>query len=115
MNANFIAWSYDIQGHAKKCVEKCCDLANNRAVQMYKVSTLSIDDHRLRTVEMTSVGQLSKVCSHTVLQCLYLARIGRWDTLWSVNKLARAGTKVDQGVRQTLGNVDLVQSSYERL
>ena len=40
-----------------------------------------------------SVGELSKVCSHIVLKCLYLARIGRPDILWSVNKLARTMTK----------------------
>ena len=39
------------------------------------------------------MGELSKVCSQIVLQCLYLARIGRPDILWSVNKLARAITK----------------------
>ena len=33
------------------------------------------------------------VCSQIVLQCLYFARIGRPDILWSVNKLARAVTK----------------------
>ena len=40
-----------------------------------------------------SVGELSKVCSQIVLKCLYLARIGRPDILWSVNKLARSITK----------------------
>ena len=39
------------------------------------------------------LGELSKVCSQIVLKCLYLARIGRLDSLWSVNKLARAVTK----------------------
>ena len=42
---------------------------------------------------MVSVAELSKVCSQIVLTCLFLARIGRPDTLWSVNKLARAITK----------------------
>ena len=42
---------------------------------------------------MKSVGELPKVCSQIVLKCLYLARIGRPDILWSVNKLARAITK----------------------
>ena len=42
---------------------------------------------------MTSVGELSKVSSQIVLKCLYLARIGRLDVLWSVNKLARSSTK----------------------
>ena len=36
---------------------------------------------------------MSTVCSQNVLKCLYLARIGRLDILWSVNKLARAVTK----------------------
>ena len=40
-----------------------------------------------------SVGELSNTCSQIVLKCLYLARIGRPDILWSVNKLARSITK----------------------
>ena len=36
---------------------------------------------------------MTKVCSQIVLICLYLARIGRPDILWLVNKLARAVTK----------------------
>ena len=38
-------------------------------------------------------GELSNTCSQIVLKCLYLARIGRPDILWSVNKLARSMTK----------------------
>ena len=38
-------------------------------------------------------GRIVKVCSQIVLQCLYLASIGRPDILWSVNKLARSITK----------------------
>ena len=45
---------------------------------------------------MKSVGELSQVCSEIVLKCLYLARIGRPDILWSVNKLARSITKWTQ-------------------
>ena len=43
---------------------------------------------------LESVGELSEVCSHTVLKCSYLARIGRPDILWSVNKLAQNGPKL---------------------
>ena len=39
------------------------------------------------------MGELSKVCSQIVLKCLYLARIGRHDILWSVNKFAQSITK----------------------
>ena len=37
--------------------------------------------------------ELSEFCSHIVSRCLYLARSGRPDILWSVNKLARSVTK----------------------
>ena len=42
---------------------------------------------------MGSIGELPKVCSHIVLKCMFLARTGRPDILWTVNKLARAITK----------------------
>ena len=28
LGANISSWSYDMQGHAKKCVERYCELAN---------------------------------------------------------------------------------------
>ena len=65
------------QGHAKKCVERYCELANKTTQQHYKVSTPCIDDHHFKEEELKSVGELSKVCSQIVLKCLYLARIGR--------------------------------------
>ena len=80
-------------GHAKKCVERYCELANKTTQQLCKVSTPCIDDHHFKEEEMKSVGELSHVCSQMVLKCLYLARIGRPDILWSVNKLARSITK----------------------
>ena len=84
--------SHDMEGHAKKCVERYCELANRTTQQLYKVSTPCIDDH-FKEEELKSVGELSKVCSQIVLKCLYLARNGRLDILWSVNKLARSITK----------------------
>ena len=61
--------------------------------QLYKVSTPCIDDHHFKEEEMKSVGELSQVCSHIVLKCSHLTRIGKSDILWSVNKLARSITK----------------------
>ena len=92
-NLRISSWSYDMAGHAKKCVERYCELANKTTQQLYKVSTPCIDDHHFKEEEMKSVGELSQVCSQIVLKCLYLARIGRPDILWSVNKLARSITK----------------------
>ena len=86
------SWSYDMEGHAKNCVERYCELANKTTHHLFKVSTPCIDDHHFKE-EMNSVGKLSQVCSQTVLKCLYLGRTGRPDILWSVNKLARAITR----------------------
>ena len=87
-NLSISSWSYDMKGHAKKGVERYCELANKTTHQLYKVSTACIDDHHFKEEEVKSVGEFSRVCSQIVLKCLYLARIGRPDILWSVNKLA---------------------------
>ena len=80
-------------GHAKKCVQRYCELANKTIQQLYTVSAPCIDDHHFKEEEMKFVGELSHVCSQFVLKCLYLAQIGRPDILLSVNKLARSITK----------------------
>ena len=91
--AETVAWSYDMEGRAQKCVEKHCELANKKTEQLYKVSSPCLDDHHFKKEELESVGELSQICSQIVLTCLYLARIGRPHILWSVNKLARSVTK----------------------
>ena len=93
------------QARAKKCVERYCELANRRTQQLYKVSTSCIDDHHFKEEETKSVGELSKVCSQIVLICSYLARIGRPDILWSVNKLARSITKWTKACDQRLSRL----------
>ena len=92
-NLRFSSWSYDMTGHAKKCVERYCELANKTTEQLHKISTPNVDDHHLKEEEIKSVGELSQICSQIDLKCLYLERIGRPDFLWSVNKLARSVTK----------------------
>ena len=82
-----------MESHAKKCVERYCELANKTTQQLCKVSTPCIADNHFKRKELKSVGELSKICSQIVLKCLCLARIGRPDILWSVNKLARSITK----------------------
>ena len=77
-----------MEGHAKKCVERHCELANKTTQQLYKISTPCLYDHHFKEEELKSVGELSKVCTQTAPKCLYLARIGPPDILWSVNKLA---------------------------
>ena len=92
-NLRISSWSYDMEGHAKQCVERYCELPNKTTRQLYKVSTPCIDDHHLTEEELKTVGDMSKVCSQIVLKCLHLARIGRPNILWSLNKFARSNTK----------------------
>ena len=44
-NLCIFSWSHDMEGHAKKCVERYCELANRTTQQLNKVSTPCIDDH----------------------------------------------------------------------
>ena len=84
-NPNISTWPCDMEGHAKKCVERYCELANETTEQLYKISTPWIDYHQFKEEEeLRSVGELPEVCSQIVMKCLYVARIGRLDILWSV-------------------------------
>ena len=66
------AWSYDMEGPARKCVERYCDLANNRTEQLYKVSSPCLDDHQIKEEDLENKRELSEVCSLIVFKCLYL-------------------------------------------
>ena len=74
------SWSYDMVGHAKKCVERYCELANKTTQQLYKVSTPCIDDHHFKEEETRSVGELSHVLALKLFSnaCIW-HRIGRPD------------------------------------
>ena len=50
-NLRISSWSYVMAGHAKKCVERYCELANKTTQQLYKVSTPCIDDHHFKEEE----------------------------------------------------------------
>ena len=77
-NLRISSWSYDMAGHAKKCVERYCEVVNKTTQQLYKVSTPCIDDHHFKEEELKSVGELSHVCSQIVLKMLILGK--NWTT-----------------------------------
>ena len=106
-----VAWSYDMEGHARKCVERYCELAHKKSgevKQSFKWMTINS-----KKEEVESAGELSQVCSHIVLKCLYLTRIGRPDILWSVNKLARAVTTWTQACGGGLARLVSYISSHK--
>ena len=60
-NLRISSWSYDMESHAKKCVERYCELTNKTTQQLYNESTPCIDDHHFKEEEeLKSVGELSK-------------------------------------------------------
>ena len=88
--------SYDMGGHAKKCAARYCELANKTTQHLHTVATQCLDDHQFREEENGSVGELSTVCSHIVLKCLHLARIGRPDVLWVCEQACSCCHKMDK-------------------
>ena len=107
------SWSCDLKGYAKKRVERCCEFAKNSTHQFFKFVTPCIDDHQLNE-ENESVGELSAGCSQIVLKCLYLARIGRPDFLWSVNTLARSITKWTKACDKRLNRlISYIHHTYD--
>ena len=106
-----------MEGHAKKCMERCSELANKTTQQLCKVSTHCLGD-QFKEEELKSVEELPDVCSQIVLICLSLARIGRPDILWSVNKLARAITKwtsaCDKRLARLISYIHFATSGYKQ-
>ena len=100
-------WSYDIEGHAKKCVRNIFG-SWRTTLQFHKVSTSRIDDHHFKEKELKYLGELSKVCSQIILKCLYLAHVRRPDILWSVKKTCTIHHKMDQSLWQTPESIDLI-------
>ena len=98
-NEHIIAWGCDIQGHAHKCVELCCELAHKTVDELHKVSRICIDDQQLKPEDLESVEELSETCSqncvgilvccsdqthriivHTELSCTMGQKVSRaWD------------------------------------
>ena len=77
-NLRISSWSYDMAGHAKKCVERYCELANKTTQQLHRVSTPCFDDHHFKGEELKFVGELSKACSQNCSEMLILGTY--WTT-----------------------------------
>ena len=67
-----VAWSNDMEGHARKCLERYCELANKEVEQFFNVSSPCLDDHQFKQEEVESVGEFGQVCSQIVFKKLVL-------------------------------------------
>ena len=65
-------------GHAKKCVERYCELANKTTQQLYKVSTPCIDDHHFKEEETKSVWRIVTCMLSNCSKMLILGK--NWTT-----------------------------------
>ena len=57
------AWSFDMVGHAQKCVDRYCGWSNKNLEQLHKACTLCVDDHKFKKLEPETVGEFPKLCS----------------------------------------------------
>ena len=114
-NLRISSWSHDMEGHAKKCKERYCELANKTTQQLYRVSTPCIDDHHFEEEEMKSVGVLSDVCSQTCSEMLVFG--SEWKTWKSMlsEQTCTIDHKMGQSLSQTLESIDFIYSSHEWL
>ena len=67
LQAQAVAWSYDTEGHAQKCVERYCELANKKVEQLYKSSSLCVVDHQFKK-EGASINW--RIIKHMLTNCL---------------------------------------------
>ena len=92
-HAKTVAWSYDMEGRARKCVERYWRAGTQESgATVHKFQVLA---WMTINSSMKNLNQLENYhrCLQIVLKCLYLARIGRLDILLSANKLACAVTR----------------------
>ena len=96
--ANVTSWSYDMEGHAKKCVEWYFELANKTNEHCYKTSTPCLDDHHSKKKEEGTVGEVSTVCCPIVRTCQYVARIGRHGIPLVCKRIGTSSHKMDKSL-----------------
>ena len=72
-HGDIIVRSYDLEGHAKKCVERYRELANKNIEQSYRVSTPCMDDHQSKDERIRNSWGIVKHLSTNRLEMLMLS------------------------------------------
>ena len=108
-HAKTVAWSYDMEGHAQKCVERYCEIANKKTEQLYEVSSLvwNVTKSRKR-----SLNQNYLMCAHKLSQtvCIWPELVDQTFYRQSTNlqEHSQSGLKLVTDV----GQIDFLHSSY---
>ena len=101
-HAKTVAWSYDMEGHAQKCVERYFGLANKKTEQVYKVSSPCLDDQHFKEEDLLrfSITSTWDVLNADVNQSkVWLTNTGKYSICESSAehlKSELANKKVDQ-------------------
>ena len=103
--AQTVAWSHDMEGHARKCVERYCELAKKKVEQFFQSFKSLLGWSSIQAGRTWISWRIIESCSQIILKCFYFARIGRPDILWSANKLAIAVTKWTQACDRRLARL----------
>ena len=95
-HAKTSAWSHDMEGHAQKCVEGHCELANKKVEQLFQVSSPCLDDHHFKQEELESDGELPELANFLEMPVLGT----NWTTRYSMvsEQTCTINHKVDQGL-----------------
>ena len=121
-NVRISSWFYDVEGHAKKCVERYCELAQKNKSTIFqsiysmhwwpslqrrrnKIWWRIVKNMHLTIVWSRIVNTVKNMRIWNCWECKMLhnvARIGRSEKLWSVNTLARSSYKMDRSAPRKL-------------
>ena len=97
------AYCYEMFGHVTQTVDRYLELSGRpRESLKTKAPTPCIDDHQIPAEEFDIKGHLSPIAARVVLKALYVARIARYDFMWTVNMLAREVTRWTQACDRRL-------------
>ena len=112
-HAKTVAWSYDMEGHARKCVERYCELANKKVESSYTkfqvFAWMTINSNKKNLNQWENYHKFAQNC----FEMLGL-RTNR-KTRHSVvgQQTCKRSHKMDSGMRQTMGKIDVIHSSHK--
>ena len=106
-HAQIGALSHDMEGHAQKCIDRYCELVIKKVEQLYKVSSLCLDDHQFKQEELESVGELTEVCSHILEMFVF----GTNWTIWHIvvsKQACKISLEMDSGMWRKMSKADFL-------
>ena len=111
-NLSISSWSCDMEGHAKKCVERYYELANKTTQQLFS-SFNSM--HWRPSFQRGRIEIRGRIVKRMLSNCSEMLKLGTyWKTWYSVvcEQTCTIDHKMDQSLWQTIISFDLLHLSY---